>query len=108
MQTHLPPRRIRQSLLLNGLLALLLPFCLVAGGTRAAIAATETCEPQAVTADFCSKFTQHGDGAAVVAEAVVSADGWELTPHLLPTEDTFTHPLPGYLTIPSGRSPPLV
>ena len=108
MQTHLPPRRIRQSLLLNGLLALLLPFCLVAGGLTAAVAAAETCQPQAVTPDFCTKATYHGDVAAVVQDSVVSPNGNGLMPHLLPTEDTFTHPLPGYLTIPSGRSPPLV
>ncbi len=108
MQTHLAPRLIRQSPLISGLLALLLPICLVGGASTAAIVAAETCQPEAVTADFCTKVTYHGDVAAVVQDSVVSPNGNGLMPHLLPTEDTFTHPLPGYLTIPSGRSPPLV
>jgi len=108
MQTQLRLLLLPRRPLISGLLALILPLCLLAGGLTATTAHSETCEPQAVTADFCSKFTQHGDGAAVVPKAVVSADGWDLTPHLLPTEDTFTHPLPDYLTTPSGRSPPLL
>jgi len=104
---HLPGIAGRR-LLISGLLALLLPLCLAAGGLTTAIAATQTCQPQAVTADFCTKVTHHSDVLAVVPDAVVSPNGSGLTPHLLPTEDTCTHPLPGYLTIPSGRSPPLV
>lgn len=108
MQTHLPPRLIRQSALISGLLALLLPICLVGGGSTAAIAAAETCQPQAVTPDFCTKVAHQSDVAAVIPEAVVSADSGDLTPHLLFTRDTFTHALPSYLTTPSGRSPPLL
>ena len=108
MQSHLPPRLIRQSPLISGLLALVLPVCLLAGGLTAAIAAAETCQPQAVTSDFCTKVTHQADVAAVVPEMVVSADGDGLTPQLLWTWDTFTHLLPGYLTTPSGRSPPLL
>lgn len=108
MQNEHPARLLRANLLISGLLALVLPLCLVAGASTAAIAAAETCQPEAVTADFCTKVTYHGDVAAVVQDSVVSPNGNGLMPHLLPTEDTFTHPLPGYLTIPSGRSPPLV
>lgn len=96
-------------LLISGLLALLLPLCLVAGGLTAAIASGETCQPQAVAADFCTKVSYTGDAAAaVVPQAFIFGDDGSLTPHLLYTQDTFTHPLPGYLTTPSGRSPPLL
>ena len=97
----LPPRA-----LISALLALALPVCLVAGGVTAAVAHAETCQPQAVTADFCTKVTHQADVAAVVPEMVVAADGDGLTPQLLWTRDTFTPFLPGYLTTPSGRSPP--
>ncbi len=93
---------------MSGLLALVLPVCLVAGGLTAAIAAAETCQPQAVTADFCSKVTYSGDAPAVVPGAPVLGDDGGLTPYLSLTRDTFTHALPGYLTTPSGRSPPLL
>ena len=102
------PGALRRRLLISGLLALLLPLCLVAGGLTAGIAATETCQPQATTADFCTKVTYHADVAAVVPETVASADGGDLNPHLLFTQDAFAHLLPGYLTTPSGRSPPLL
>ena len=108
MQTHLAPRLIRQSPLISGLLALLLPICLVGGASTAAIAAAQTCQPQATTPDFCTKFTHHSDVAAVVPDPIVSPSGSSLTPDVLYTYDTLRHPLPGYLTIPSGRSPPLV
>jgi len=94
--------------LIGGLLALLLPLCLLAGGLTAAIVATEGCQQQAVASDFCTKFTQHSDVAAVVPEATSCADTPGATPHLLCTRDTSTQPLPGYLTIPSGRSPPIL
>jgi len=104
---HLPGIAGRR-LLISGLLALLLPLCLVAGGLTAAIAAAESCQPQAVTPDFCTKVTHQADVAAVVPEMAVFAEGDGPTPQLLCTWDTFTHLLPGYLTTPSGRSPPLL
>lgn len=106
MRTYLRSRLIGQSPLITGLLALLVPLCLLAGGLTVAVAAGETCQPQAVASDFCTKFTQHGDVAAVVPDPVASLDGCDLTPHLLSPDDTFTQLLPGYLTTPSGRSPP--
>lgn len=106
MQSCLLARLIPQRALLSALLALLVPLCLLAGGLTVAVAAGETCQPQAVASDFCTKFTQHGDVAAVVPDPVASLDGCDLTPHLLSPDDTFTQLLPGYLTTPSGRSPP--
>jgi hypothetical protein len=108
MQTHLSTRLVRQSPLLSALLVLLLPLCLVGGGATVAVAAAGTCQPQAVTPDFCTKVTHHGDVAAVVPEPVASPEAGGLTPHLLYTQDSFTHPLVGYLRTPSGRSPPFV
>lgn len=108
MQIHLSQRIIRQSSLISGLLALVVPLCLVAGALTVAIAHAQTCQPQAVTADFCGKITYSGDAPAVVPRAFVFGDDGSLTPQLLYTQDRFTHPLPGYLTTPSGRSPPLL
>lgn len=93
---------------MTGLLVLVLPLCLLAGGLTAAVTSTERCQPQAVTPDFCTKVTHHGDIAAVVPEAVVLAGSGDLMPHLLFTRDPVAPPLPGYLTTPSGRSPPLL
>lgn len=106
MQSYLPARLIRQSPLLSALLALLLPLCLLAGGLTAAVTSTEGCQPQAVTPDFCTKVTHQTEIAAVVPEAVVPAEGGGLIPHLIWSHDTPDHRLPGYLTTPSGRSPP--
>ena len=106
MQTPLPSRLHLRRPLISGLLALALPLCLVAGGLTAAMAHAETCQPQAVTADFCTKVTYSGDAPAVVPGVLVFGDDGGLTPHLSLTRDTFTHALPGYLTAPSGRSPP--
>lgn len=108
MRTHLRSRLIGQSPLITGLLALLVPLCLLAGGLTVAVAAGETCQPQAVASDFCTKFTQHGDVAAVVPEAASCADTPRPTPYVHCNRDTSTQPLPGYLTTPSGRSPPLL
>lgn len=104
------PRRPRPHLarvLTSGWLVLVLPLCLAAGTPAVAIAAADTCQPEAVASDFCSKFTTHSDVAAVLPEALVYVDGTGLTPQPLLTLDTLAHPLPGYLTTPSGRSPPL-
>lgn len=106
MRSYLPARLFRQSPLLSALLALLLPICLVGGGSTAGIAAAGSCQPQALTPDFCTKVTHQSDVAAVVPEAVISIDGASLRPQILSTPDTFKHLLPGYLTTPSGRSPP--
>lgn len=101
---RLPSRR----LFISALVALAIPLCLAAGSSTAAIAAAETCQPQAVRPDFCTKVTHQSDVAAVVPNPGVPLGGGGLTPHVLYTDDTFTHPLPGYLTTPSGRSPPRV
>ena len=108
MQTQRRPRLLRRTPLISGLLPLVLLLCVVGGAPTAAIAAAESCQPQAVTPNFCTKFTHHSDVAAVVPDPVVSLDGSGLRPHLFYTQDTFTHPLPSYLTTPSGRSPPLL
>lgn len=94
-------------MLTSGLLALALPVCLAAGTPASAIAAADTCQPEVVASDFCSKFTTHSDVAAVLPEALVSVDGTGPTPQPLFTLDALAHLLPGYLTTPSGRSPPL-
>lgn len=91
-----------------GLLALALPFCLLAEAPTATVGALDTCQPRAVAADLCAKVTHPTDMAAVLAEAPFSVDGGGLPAHPLCTEETFTCPLPGYLTTPSGRSPPLL
>ena len=98
------PRRA----LISALLALAVPVCLLVGGLTATAAASESCKAHASTTDFCTKVTHQGDIAAVVPEAVVSADDGGLTPQLLQMRDPFTHLLPGYLTAPCGRSPPLL
>jgi hypothetical protein len=108
MHTQLRLQLLPRRLLISGLLALVLPLCLLAGGLTATTAHAETCQPQAVTPDFCSKVTYSGDAPAIVPGALVLGDDGGLTPQPLCTWDTFTHPLPGYLTTPSGRSPPLL
>lgn len=108
MQAQHPSRLLRLTPHISILLAVALLLCVVGGAPTAAIAAAERCQPQAVTTDFCTKFTHHSDVAVVVPDPVVSPDGSGLRPHLFYTQDTFTHPLPSYLTTPSGRSPPLL
>jgi hypothetical protein len=94
--------------LTNGLLALALPLCLLAGTPTTAEAAPETCQPQVVTADFSAKATHPTDVPAILPEGGFSVDGGSLTPHSLCAGETFNNLLPGYLTTPSGRSPPLL
>jgi hypothetical protein len=108
MQAQHPSRLLRLTPHISILLAVALLLCVVGGAPTAAIAAAERCQPQAVTADFCTKVTKHSDVLAVVPDAVVSANDSGRTPHLLSIRDPFTHALPGYLTTPSGRSPPLL
>ena len=108
MRIQHPTRDLCPRLLISGLLALLLPLCLVVGTSAAAIAAAETCQPQAVTADFCTKVIHQSEIAAVLPGAVARATGSGLIPHFIWSQDTLDHPLPGYLTTPSGRSPPLL
>lgn len=107
MPMQLRSRPLPRRALISALLALMLPLCLLAGGLTAAAAASEACQGRGFKTDFCTKATYSGDAPAVVPGALVLGDDGGLTPEPLCTRDTFTHPLPNYLTTPSGRSPPL-
>jgi hypothetical protein len=106
MPMQLRSRPLPRRALISALLALAVPFCLLAGTATTTVAAPNTCQPEAVTANFCTKATYSGDAPAIVPGALVLGDDGGLTPQPLCTLDTFTHPLPGYVTTPSGRSPP--
>ena len=108
MSIQLPSWLSRQRPVFIGLLVLVFPLCLLAGGPTAGFTTAGTCQPQAVTADFCTKVIHQSEIAAVLPGAVARATGSGLIPHLIWSQDSLDHPLPGYLTTPSGRSPPLL
>ena len=101
---HKQDHRSGAALVIAGILAIVLPLCLIAG----TMAHQDSCQDLGSPPGLCNKAVSHADHLLAVPAAPVSLASAHETPDLVTVYVEPASPSLGLLSIPDGRAPPLV